>query len=157
MPVYGGPELKAKMDSLATVGPQLRLDWMQSAAQKMRSTAPSHTGRGRTSIRAGLSNNVGRFQGRAQAGPKAAVFGDYWLIFVDRGTKRHEIAPRHGQALKFEARGRTVFSKRVVVRGKRRRPFITRASQDALREVGGSAIQNAWSRKRQSGRFTFLR
>jgi hypothetical protein len=135
--VKGGPLLKARLEAVADCGPDILAEWADTASDGIRRTAPVRTGRGRASIR-------GRLTRRG-----AGVFGAYWLIFVDRGTKAHTIEARNAKALRFEKGGRTIFARKVFRRRMPRNPFITKAAQDAL--VNGrlsDQIIEAWNRRR---------
>lgn len=143
--LIGGPELRVRLANVAAVGPEIKAGWSKEAAGRMRQTAPRRSGRGDASIHAG------------QRGNKSGVFGAWWLIFSDRGTKAHDINARPGGALRFKVAGQTIFAKRVHLRRKAGTHWIARAAQDALRHVGGDAIVKAWSRKSSGRRFSSLR
>lgn len=92
---------------------------------------------------------------------RAAVYGAYWWIFVDRGTKRHTIfgsgRKNPPDFMKFSAGGRTVFAKKVNHPGQRRKAFITKAAQDAF--SSSEMIQGViklWNRRRIGSRKAFL-
>lgn len=154
--VKGGPELRARLAAVASS--QTRVDiartWQQNATRGIRSDAPRRTGRGQASVRPGIVSDR-----------KAVVRGAYWLIFIDRGTKAHDIRPKgvsgsgrggrsNTKALKFEVGGKTVFARKVHRRRMPRKPFITKAAQDALREHPMSnEIVQAWNQRRR-GRWT---
>jgi hypothetical protein len=83
------------------------------------------------------------------------VTGAWYGVILDRGTKSYGIEPKKaGGTLRFQYKGRTVFAKKSQRRKLRRRPFITRGAQDALRASPIAAvIVKAYSRRRSSGRF----
>lgn len=155
--IKGGPELKARLASLASAPSQMLGQWQSATVSRSRSTAPSRTGRGRASIHAAKLTDT-----------RAEVRGAYWLIFVDRGTKAHDIRPKSlsgsgrggpgtAKALKFDYRGQTIFTRKVHRRRMKRRPFLTQAAQEAFK--GGAwvdVVQKAWTRRRE-GRFTKMR
>ena len=164
----GGPELRARLQALGSS--QTRLDmlrgWQSQATGDIRQHSPSRTGKGRASIKPGFVSDM-----------KAYIMGAFWLIFIDRGTKAHDIkvqsmsnngrhwitsaqpaGPDRGygapQALAFKMGGQTVFAKKVRRRRMARRPFISQAAQQAIKDhVLSDELIAAWNRKRQ-GRYT---
>jgi len=151
--VKGFPELRARLSAISTAGPQILGKWQYSTVQNARTTAPSRSGRGRSSIHA---SNL--------TGTRAEVRGAFWLIFMDRGTKAHVIEPKgvsgsgrggksNTKVLRFEYKGETVFARKVNRRRMRRRPFLTKAAQDSLRAVGTSEIVNLWNRPAEAKRW----
>jgi hypothetical protein len=140
--ITGGPELRARLTNVVRNADFMEAVWAKDAAARIKADAPTDRGRGKASIRAGASRGRG------------AVFGAFWLVFVDRGTKAHEIIARKASVLRFEYRGRVIFAKKVQRRAMRRRPFITRGAQEALAGLPiRDAIIQAWNRRR-AGRFT---
>jgi hypothetical protein len=164
--VKGGPELRARLQSLGSS--QMRLDitrtWQGNASINIKTRAPHRTGKGMASIRPGFLSDM-----------KAFVLGAFWLIFIDRGTKAHDIkvqslsgsgrqwgtsaqpeGPERGyggpKALAFKMGGQTVFAKKVHKRRQGRRPFITEGAQKALSGLP-DVIVTTWNRKR-AGRYT---
>jgi hypothetical protein len=151
--VTGFPELRARLSAVATAGPQILGKWQFGTVQKARSTAPSRTGRGRASIHASRLTDT-----------RAEVRGAYWLIFMDRGTKAHDILPKgisgsgrggksNTKALRFEWKGETVFARKVHRRRMRRRPFLTKAAQDSLRAGGTDEMIGLWNRPSSAKRW----
>ena len=141
MGLTGGPDLKARLLAVAQSGPSVQSEWAIRASDEMQGTAPRRTGTLVRSIKP-------RWKNRDVVG----VYGAYWGIFIDRGTKAHTIEPRKAKALKFDYQGRTVFTRKVVRRRMGRRPFITAAAQNALRDVSlRDQIVQAWNRKRARG------
>lgn len=151
--ISGFPELRARLSAVSTAGPQILGKWQYSTVQKARTTAPSRSGRGRSSIHASKLTET-----------RAEVRGAFWLIFMDRGTKAHVIEPkgisgsgRGGKgttkALRFEWKGETVFARKVNRRRMRRRPFLTKAAQDSLRATGTGEIINLWNRPNEAKRW----
>ncbi len=143
MRIKGGPELRARLANVvADVGAYERA-WATDAARLIRADAPTRTGALKGSIREG-----------EKAG-KGIVTGNWYGIIQDRGTKSYPITPKGSGTLRFEYRGRTIFAKKVQRKRLRRRPFITRGAQEALRSSGiRDAIMKAWSRKSGKGRFS---
>jgi hypothetical protein len=61
------------------------------------------------------------------------VAAHYSAFFVDAGTKRHDIYPKHG-ALVFTGRsGNTIFARKVDHPRTSAQPFRDRAAMEALR------------------------
>jgi hypothetical protein len=142
--IKGGPELKARLAAIPAGAPELVALWADDAASRMRSAAPN--------ARRPASR---QFTTKAR-GLRAAVYGAFWWIFVDRGTKAHDIYGSGGKnppdTLKFEYRGRTVFAKKVHRRGKGRRAFISKAAQDALASSALTGfIIKQWNKRRIGG------
>lgn len=164
----GGPELRARLNALASSQMKIEMNraWQDTTVKAARTNAPSRTGAGRSSIAAGWLSDV-----------KAQVRGAFWLIFIDRGTKAHDIRPqsisgsgRHWKTsvqpegpkagygnpptLAFNRGGKLVFAKKVHKRAQRKRPFITEAAQSALRQhMLRDVVLQTWSQKR-AGRWT---
>lgn len=160
----GGPELRARLDAISRPFPPIAERWVGKALPDMRSDAPSRTGAGRASIRPGvLSLRPG----------KIVIKGDFWLIFMDKGTKAHYIRPQRDSFsrrhwitsvdrsgpekgygnpkwLKFDGGGGTIFARKVHRRRMRPRPFITMAAQNAIKPpMMSDEIIGLWNRKRQ--------
>lgn len=154
----GFPELRARLASVAQAGPEILARWQQTTRDRARSTAPSRTGRGRSSIHAAEVTST-----------RAVVRGAYWLIFIDRGTKPHDIEPkgvtgsgRGGKSttrfLKFDYKGKTVFARRVHRRRMRRRPFLSQAANQAFREnFMAEEVIGLWNRRAKTRRWTKAR
>ena len=156
MRIKGGPELRARLMNIVASADEMVRAWARDAASKIKADAPRRTGKLAASIEAGTTKG------------KGAVYGNWYGIIQDRGTKSYTIQPKKvtgsgrggaGKAstLRFEYRGRTIFAKKVQRKRLRRRPFITRGAQDALRSPALTAvIYKAWSRRTQKGRFSTL-
>lgn len=144
--IKGGPELKARLAAVVAARPEITRAWAQDAAGRIRSDAPRRTGRLASSIEPSEKNG------------KGVVKGAYYGVILDRGTRSYGIEPKSpGGTLRFEYKGRTVFTKKSQRRKLRRRPFVTQGAQDALRAAPiGDEIVKAYSRKRASGRFSGL-
>ena len=160
--IKGGPELRARLDNLVGQVPEaFKEQWANDAAGRMQRTAPRRTGRlaGSFEVREHHTVTSGYNLG-------AAVYGAFWAIFIDRGTKAHDIEGRRSRTKTLrwsDAAGRTVFARKVHRRRMPRRPFVTEAVQSALRDAPWvSLCQQAWSgrrltrRGRVSGGRTFL-
>lgn len=143
MKLKGGPELRARLASVVAAKPEMTRAWADDASSRISRDAPRRDGDLASSIEAG------------EKGGKAVVKGAWYGIILDRGTKSYGIKPKSaGGTLRFNYKGRTIFAKKTQRRRLRRRPFITRGAQDALRASPIAAIiVKAYSRKRSSGRF----
>jgi hypothetical protein len=141
--LIGGPALRARLNALATVPPNFAGDWAEEAKDRIVASKPS-------SQRPASSKFSTKVSER-----RAGVYGAFWWIFVDRGTKAHDITPRKARALRFQKGGETIFTRKVHLRRMRRRPFITKAAQEALRG-GTDLIIQTWNGRRRRGKGRFL-
>lgn len=170
--IRGGPLLKARLDDVADVAPELIMaQWAEDASRNISHGAPrgsgSHGVHLADTIKPGAKGASRHGSRSRRAGVRAAVFGAYWGIFIDRGTKAHSIVPREGRAsttgngapaLRFESRGQTIFRRATFRRRMRRRPFITEGAQRALRESPwGDLVIQAWNRRAETRSFTKMR
>ncbi len=149
MKLKGGSDLRARLASIPAGGPEMVEEWAAVAADRMRATAPNAK---RAESR--------KFSVKAR-GLRSAVYGAYWWIFVDRGTKAHTIfgsdAKNPPDTLKFNWRGRTIFSKKVRHPRTGRRPFISQAAQDALASSRfADVIIRQWNSRKLRGRTRFI-
>jgi hypothetical protein len=120
----GGRELRSRLRAIKTVFKPVAREWTQEVVAIARPQVPVRTGRTRQSIRRGRLSQK-----------KATVVGSYVTNFIDAGTKAHDISPKRGKRLKFEAGSRTVFAKKVHKRSTAARPFKKEAAQRALEKV----------------------
>jgi hypothetical protein len=123
--------------------------WADDTAKQMRATAPNAR---RAASRV--------FTTRASH-LKAAVYGAFWWIFVDRGTKAHDIfgSGRRNppNILRFKAGGQTIFAAKVHHPRTPRNPFISRAAQAAFKgSAFAQTVIKQWNRRRLTGHRTFL-
>lgn len=134
----GGSDLKARLANLSReVAPTFVQEWAGVTAENARRTAPNPR---RPASRAWSTKVSGR---------RGGVYGAYWWIFVDRGTKAHDIEPKKKRWLKFEYHGETIFAKKTHRKRMTRRPFITRAAQEALSGSSFAGIvEKAWARRK---------
>jgi hypothetical protein len=143
--IKGGPELKARLRNVIASKAEITRVWADDAAKRIESDAPRRTGALARSITPAVERD------------RSVVKGNWYGIILDRGTRAYPIVPRRASTLKFDYRGRTIFAKKVLRRRLRRRPFITKGAQDALRAAPIYAeIVKAYSRKSGRGRFTSL-
>lgn len=143
--ITGGPELRARLSAIAQPFRPIGSAWQGKASSQMKASAPAQTGHLRGSIRPGFLSDTG-----------AAIMGDYWAIFIDRGTKAHDIVAK-GKMLKFEVAGETIFARKVHKRRTPRRPFVTQAAQMALKATATDEIVKLWNRKDESKRWRLMK
>ena len=143
--IKGGPELKARLAAVVAARPDITQAWAKDAASRIRGDAPRRTGALERSIQPGEQRG------------KGVVKGAWYGVILDRGTRSYGIAPKGAGVLRFEYKGRTIFAKKVQRKRLRRRPFITKGAQDALRAAPIMAeVVKAYSRKSGRGRFSGL-
>lgn len=111
----GGRVLQPLITSLAERGEAL-----------MREKAPRRTGR----LMGSIHREVRSLE--AVIGPRAP-----YAIYVEFGTRPHEIRPIHARALRFEAEGHIIFAAWVQHPGTRPQPFIREAAENLSGEIGG--------------------
>jgi hypothetical protein len=145
--LIGGPQLRARLASLVDVPEDFARQWAHDTADELRKTAPN----ARRPASRTFTTKALRL--------KAAVYGAFWWVFVDRGTKAHDIfgAGKRNppDILRFEVGGRTIFASKAHHKRTRRNPFITRAAQGAFKgwEL---AVVKQWNRRRTGGHGAFL-
>lgn len=140
MRIKGGPELRARLASVIAAAPEMERAWARDAASRISHDAPRRTGKLASSIDDG------------EKGGKGVVTGAWYGIIQDRGTRAYGIEPKSkGGTLRFQYKGRTIFTKKANRRKLRRRPFITRGAQEALRALPVEIVK-AYSRKSARGR-----
>jgi len=142
--LLGGPELRLRLASLSAVGPEFGQVWANDTAAKMRATAPN------------AKRPASRIFTTKARGLRAAVYGAFWWVFVDRGTKAHDIFGSGGknppENLKFSIGGQTIFASKVHKKRQRRNAFISRAAQEALAgQAWVATVTKQWNRRRIGG------
>jgi hypothetical protein len=122
----GSRELRARLKAIKQVFKPAGKDWADAttAEAKQRLASSSSTGKTRASVR--RKNASQR---------KATVVGNYPVNFIDAGAKAHDIKPKKVGVLKFQARGKTVFARKVHKRAQAARPFKKESAQAGLRKV----------------------
>jgi len=65
-----------------------------------------------------------------------------YAVYVERGTKPHEIVARRAQALHFVCRGAPVFFRRVMHPGTQPNPFIAR-TREKVRNIAADMMAAA--------------
>ncbi len=104
------------------------------ALEEMRRRAPERTGRLKRSIRLQPAP-VG---GTAVIGPTVP-----YAVFVEYGTRPHEILPVRAQALRFEVEGRVVYAKSVRHPGTKPQFFI-RGTAEAVQKNISRIWLDSW-------------
>jgi len=102
------------------------------AEAEMRNRAPVRTG----VLRASIQKTVGEKE--AQIGPTVP-----YAMFVEYGTRPHEIRPVNARALRFEMGGGTVFATLVRHPGTRPQPFI-RETAEAVKSQVEPVFREIW-------------
>jgi hypothetical protein len=141
--LIGGSALRARLANLAKVPPAFAGEWADETVGRIKATKPPSTRPASSKFSTKVSER------------RAGVYGAFWWIFVDRGTKAHDIRPRKAKALRFQVGGQTIFARKVHLKRMRRRPFISRAAQESLRG-GTDLIIKVWNGTRLKGRKAFL-
>lgn len=123
--LQGEAELRRRLGAIRKVFKPVAQSWADKDVQQNRNRVPVATGKLKAS-----------FIVKSVSTRRAIVKGRYTAYFVDAGPKAHLIKPKRGhRALRFEAGGRTVFTRAAHHRGYRARPFRVRAAQEALRQT----------------------
>jgi HK97 gp10 family phage protein len=94
------------------------------AYEEMQRRAPSQSGKMRRSIRK-------RVQGaEVRIGPT-----EPYAIYVEQGTRPHEIVPVNARALRFEVGGQVVFAMHCNHPGTRPQPFVRETAEETRKRV----------------------
>lgn len=143
----GGSALRARLTNVASVPQDFAAAWAAETVDKIQASKP-HSVRPASSK---FTTKVSRL--------RAGVYGAFWWVFVDRGSKRHEItgggAKNPPDTLMFTVGSRTIFAKKVTHPRTGRRPFISRAAQGAF-HGGADFIIQSWNGRRRRGHQRFL-
>ena len=98
----------------------------------MREKAPERTGRLKKSIRKSVRPN------KAVIGPSVP-----YAVYVEYGTRPHEILPVRAKALRFEVDSKIVFATRILHPGTRPQPFV-RETAEQIREEAAEVFHDAF-------------
>lgn len=144
--LIGGSALRARLANIAAVPPAFTAMWADETVDDIRRTKPHST--------RPASN-----EWKTKSSPtRGGVYGAFWWVFVDRGTKAHDIEVRKATVLSNRPRGATeggtIFGKKVHLKRMRRRPFISKAAQEALSTLGSDIIVKAWNGRKIRGPHT---
>ncbi len=146
--LIGGPDLRARLSSLTDAAPEYAAQWAKDTLAKARSTEPA------PEARRGSGNWTTKV-GTGPRGFRAAVYGAFWWVFLDRGTKAHGPTSKSVLAFFPQNTPTTIFARKV--KGVRKTGFITRAAQGALAGVAWTdTITKLWQRKRLGSHQRFL-
>lgn len=149
--VRGIPQLRARLAGLSKARGQLTREWAikTTALAKVKHRPNKKTGVTSASIAPRL---VTPTRAEVKAGGAA--------VFLEQGTKPHDIVPRRRKALRFAdtANGgsarlsgaprtgsRVVFRKRVHHPGTRAYPFMRPAAREAAQGLGVGTLVDAWN------------
>ncbi len=131
--LIGGPDLRARLASLQDVPPEFAQNWANETLKTSRAGEPAPEKR----------RGSGSWFTKVGTGPRgdlrAAVYGAFWWVFLDRGTRTHS----------------TIFAPRI--RGTKKTGFITKAAQAAF--AGGAwigTVDKFWQHKRIGSHQRFL-
>lgn len=135
MSLQGADGLARRLHALSDSMHGYPADWGQDYVAAARPQIPVLTGKTRESV--GVSES---------SEDHVEITGSAVAQMIDGGTRSHEITP-HGSRLRFQDRGRTVFSRKVDHPGTRARPFIERAAEEATdRNPMAPRVIDAWNR-----------
>jgi hypothetical protein len=136
MALKGGRELRARLKAVRLMFKPAGRAWADEYVNIARPMVPSDTNR--------LRNSIKRTHATQR---KATVGAHYSAYFVDKGPKRHSIAPQTKKRLAWERGGQTIFARKVNHPGYRGRPFRARAAHEALRRKPmAAALIAEWNR-----------
>lgn len=144
--VKGLPQLRSRFEAIKP-NPNLMRNLALSAIREQKLLVPRKTG------------NLGRSIGLGQVTSRTAetIATANYAVFVELGTRAHDIVPRVKKALRFavggNARltgtprtgGQVVFAKRVRHPGTKAQPFMVPGARKAIDEFGAEDIVRAWN------------
>lgn len=134
MALQGSRELRARMKAIRQVFKPIGGEWADDVVAEVRSQLPP--GRVQATVR--RKNASTR---------KATVVGHPAVLWLDRGTKAHDIEPKRAKVVRFSKGGRPIFAKRVRNPGERATHLVTKAAQRALEQRDLlQAIVDLWNR-----------
>lgn len=135
MNLHGADQLRNRLDAMTRSTRGYPRDWADAYVQVARPQIPVKTGATRESVHRAQVTNDG-----------AEIAGSAVALWIDTGTGRHTIEPRH-DVLVFAKTGRTIFSRKVDHPGQRARPWRERALLEALRRNPlVDRVVGAWNR-----------
>ena len=121
--VKGISQLQGRLAAIGETFKPYGKKWADTTADEMRHRVPVRTGRLRDS-----------FKRKSATKKRAVVGGHYTSNFVDAGSKAHDIFPKNAPNLVFQAKGRTIFAKKVHKQRIAARPFKRAAALAAIRK-----------------------
>lgn len=105
-----------------------------SMVQDMQAIVPVDTGNLRANIKV-----VVLARGKLEIGPDTMMAPYAWD--VEYGTKPHVIEAKPGKVLKFQAGGKTVYTRRVNHPGTRAQPYVRPVIQNWVTRLGEDAVR----------------
>ena len=136
MALKGSPELRARLRALKVAFKPLGKSWAEDTRDEARRRIKKRTGKTAASIRV-----------RNASQRKATVVGSFVANFIDAGTQEHDERPKKAKALRFQAQGRTIFSKKVHHPRTAAHPFKRAAALEGLRKNPlAQRVVDEWNR-----------
>ena len=125
--VSGVPQLNSRMEAIKP-NPEFMRTLALHAVAEQKKLAPVKTGN--------LRRTIGIASVTATLAETVATAN--YALFVELGTRAHEIVPKVRKALKFTPKGasKPVFAKRVRHPGTKSQPFMLPGAQNAVRKAG---------------------
>lgn len=102
MSLKGAAELRTRLSAVRLTFKGYGRTWADETAKQARRRVPVRTGRLQKSIRR-----------KSATQKRAVVVAHYSANFVDAGTKAHDIKVKKARNLVFEAKGQTIFAKKI--------------------------------------------
>jgi hypothetical protein len=131
----GSPELRARLKAIRQTFKPYGKSWAEDTRDAAKRRIRKRTGKTAASIRV-----------RNASQRKATVVGSFVANFIDAGTKEHTIVPRKGRSLKFQANGRTIFSKKVHKPRTAAHPFKKAAALEGIQKNPmAKALVDQWN------------
>lgn len=148
--IKGMPQLRARIEGMSNKRSTLTKQWALKTTSLAKKNFRPHTKTGTTS-RTIAPRRITNEGAEVSAGAAA--------IFIERGTRPHDIRPRHAKALRFATgsgvrlsgrppKGATgiVFTKHVRHPGTRADPFLQPTAKEALGDIGVKVLIDGWNR-----------
>lgn len=145
--VHGIPQLESRLEHVAAGTPSAVLrQWQTRTIELAKIAAPKQTGNLKRSIRPGEMSVL-----------KASVIAaTNYAVYVEMGTKPHDIRPVHARVLAWGGARRLTGSLRSGARpdhfamyvhhpGTRPRPFLKPSAEKAQMETGVDAVIRQWN------------
>lgn len=121
--LVGATQLRARLKAIKLSFKPIGRKWAETTVNEMRPDAPRKTGKGVRTIRV-----------RNASMTRATVSAVYYMSILDKGSQAHDITPRRGKLLRFEAKGRVVFARRTHIPARSGMHFASKAANEALRQ-----------------------
>lgn len=121
--LQGADALRTRLKALKVAFKPVGRAWAEETVRQVRPRVPRRTGRGAASVRV-----------RNASQTKATVSAVFYVGILDKGAKAHDEVPRKAKALRFQASGNTIFSKKVHKPRQEGKHFAAPAAKEALRK-----------------------